>query len=782
MSLKTEKFQLSEFQIKANEAIENGNHVLITAHTGSGKTLPAEYAIKYFTERGKKVIYTAPIKALSNQKYAEFSKKFPSLSVGIMTGDNKHNPGADVIIMTTEILQNNLFKTNNNAYLKIDMDLETELGCVIFDEVHYIDDAERGTVWEQCIILLPNHVQMVMLSATIGEKERFAGWIENIKQKPVIICSTDKRVVPLTFYTYFTVPPKLIDTIKLPYKKVFESKNNVLDPITNNIDEVIEKNKKCLKYLKTNDIEVSKKFVVNELCLQLRDKEMFPALFFIFSRKQVQEYANELQVPLFCKDEKDYMVEPVCRQLIVSRVSNWKEYICLPEYNYYVALLEKGIGIHHAGMLPIFREMMEILYDQKFIKVLFATETFAIGLNMPTKTVCFTSLFKHDGNSLRQLYSHEFIQMAGRAGRRNIDTIGHVILMTNLYQSMDTTQYYKLLNSPPKVLKSKFKINYSLILHYLNHYTIEECIENIKKSLMYQDIIHEIKYSNDTITRYNKEIDTQQIFLKNERECMAYIDFKNDLCHAKNKMRRDILNNIYSIESEIRDIAQQVENYNRIQELKALISKEQSNIIYAETYISLQVNYIFNILRENNYINNNMLTKKGNDACYIREIHPLIFCDLYEKYNGFADYSYIDIFCILSCLYDIKVTDDYKDHFAPFLTNELKYVNERLYYYYDEEMKYQLVYNEQILQYDLMYYIKIWMEECNCESSAIQLIDRLKKEKGLFTGDFIKCCLKLVNMSKEIECICSNELKEKLMEGKSKLLKFICSNSSLYIN
>ena len=782
MSLKSDNFQLSEFQIKANEAIENGNHVLITAHTGSGKTLPAEYAIKYFTERGKKVIYTAPIKALSNQKYAEFSKKFPSLSVGIMTGDNKHNPAADVIIMTTEILQNNLFKTNSNAYLKIDMDLETELGCVIFDEVHYIDDAERGTVWEQCIILLPNHVQMIMLSATIGEKERFAGWIENIKQKPVIICSTDKRVVPLTFYTYLTVPPKLIDTIAPPYKKVFESKNNVIDPITKNIDEVIEKNKKCLQYLKTNDISVSKKFVVNELCLQLRDKEMFPALFFIFSRKQVQEYANELQVPLFCKDEKDYMAEPVCRQLIVSRVSNWKEYICLPEYNYYVSLLEKGIGIHHAGMLPIFREMMEILYDQKFIKVLFATETFAIGLNMPTKTVCFTSLFKHDGNSLRQLHSHEFIQMAGRAGRRNIDTIGHVILMTNLYQSLDTTQYYKLLNSPPKVLKSKFKINYSLLLHYLNHYTIEECIQNIKKSLMYQDIKNEIKYSNSKIVMANKEMETQRIFLKNERECIAYIDFKNELCNAKNKMRREILNSIYSIESEIRDIGQQIENYNRINELKQIIKEEEKNITYAENYISLQVNNIYTILLNNGYIEDNILTTKGNNACYIREIHPLIFCDLYNKYDGFKEHSYTDIFCLLSCMYDIKVHEEYKEFNPTFLKNELTFINERLYYYYDEEMKYQLVYNEQVLQYDLMHYIKIWMEECNSESGSIQLIDRLKKEKGLFTGDFIKCCLKLVNMSKEIECICSNELKEKLIEGKSKLLKFICSNSSLYIN
>jgi superfamily II RNA helicase len=775
-------FQLSEFQIKANEAIDNGHHVLITAHTGSGKTLPAEYAIKYFTEKGKKVIYTSPIKALSNQKYSEFIKKFPNLNIGIMTGDNKHNPDADVIIMTTEILQNNLFKSNQNAYLKIEMDIENELGCVIFDEIHYIDDADRGTVWEQSIILLPDHIQMVMLSATIGEKERFAGWIESIKNKKVVICSTDKRVVPLNFYTYFTVPNKLINTIQPPYKKIFESKNNVLDPIIKNIDEVIEKNKKCLQYLKTNDIEVSRKFVINELCLQLRDKEMFPALFFIFSRKQVQEYANDLQIPLFCKDEKDYMAEPVCRQLLVSRVSNWKEYICLPEYQYYINLLEKGIGIHHAGMLPIFREMMEILYDKKFIKVLFATETFAIGLNMPTKTVCFTSLFKHDGNSLRQLYSHEFIQMAGRAGRRNIDTIGHVILLTNLYKSLDTGEYFKLLNSPPKIIKSKFKINYSLILHYLNHYSIDECIVNIKKSMMYQDIINEIKYSNNKIVEYQSEIEVQQKFLKNERECITYIDFKNDLCNAKNKMRREILNNIYCIESEIRDIVQQVDNYNRIQELITLIKNEEKAIIYAENYITFQVNFIHNILQNNGYIENNILSKKGNDACYIREIHPLIFCDLYNKYNGFEDYSYIDIFCILSCLYDIKITDDYKDFNPTFLIDELKFINERIYYYYDEEVKYQLVYNEQILQYDLMRYIKIWMEECNTESGSIQLIDKLKKEKGVFTGDFIKCCLKLVNISKEIECMCTNSLKEKLIEGKTKLLKFICSNESLYIN
>ena len=775
-------FQLSEFQIMANKAIDDGNHVLITAHTGSGKTLPAEYAIKYFTDKGKKVIYTSPIKALSNQKFSEFSKKFTDLNIGIMTGDNKHDPGADLIIMTTEILQNNLFKTNQNAYLKIDMDIENELGCVIFDEVHYIDDADRGTVWEQCIIMLPKHVQMVMLSATIGDKEKFAGWIERIKEKKVIICSTDKRVVPLSFYTYFTVPSKIIENTVQPYKKILDNKNGVLDNITKNINENIDNTNKCLNYLKINNISVSRKFVINELCKQLRDKEMFPSLFFVFSRKQVQEIANEIQTPLFFENEKDYMAEPYCRQLLVSRVSNWKEYIILPEYQHYINLLEKGIGIHHAGMLPIFREMMEILYDQKFIKVLIATETFAIGLNMPTKTVCFTSLFKHDGSGIRQLHSHEFIQMAGRAGRRNIDTIGHVILMTNLYNSIEPIKYYKLLNSPPKVLKSKFKINFSLLLHYLNQYTYDDCIHNVKQSLMYEDILNEIKYSTNKIDELNKDLNVQLTFIKNEHECILYIDCKNKLNNATNKLRRDTLNQIYKFESEITDIKQQVDTYNTILEIKENIKNEKNNKIYAETYIDSQISNINTILSNNKFIDlNNKLTDKGISACYINEIHSLVMCDIFEKFNEFKDYTYIDIFCILSCLYDIKIKDDYKDFTPTFLVNELKYVEERIHYYYDEEMKYQLCYNEQILQYDIMYYIKIWMEECDNQSNSIQLIEKIKLEKDLFTGDFIKCCLKLVNIAKEIECFCSYELKEKIIEGKTKLLKFICSNSSLYI-
>jgi len=357
-SLKTQThFEYSEFQKKAIHSIEEGHHTLITAHTGSGKTLPAEYAIDFFTKKGKKVIYTAPIKALSNQKYNDFTHKFSHLKIGLLTGDNKHNPSADVLIMTTEILQNNLFHVKNKQPLDFNIDMD-DLACVVFDEVHYIDDAERGTVWEQTMILLPNHVQFIMLSATIGEKEKFAGWIESIKDKKVTICGTNERVVPLTFYSFFTYHEKAIDGLNQTQKKMLESKKNTLDIIKSNkyYEQTLISNKKYIDLVK--DSKINPKFVVNELCKVLREKEMFPALFFVFSRKKVEQIAHDITFPLFQEEEKDYEIGNICKQLIVSRVTNWKEYIMLPEYEDYMKLLTKGIGIHHAGMLPIFREMI----------------------------------------------------------------------------------------------------------------------------------------------------------------------------------------------------------------------------------------------------------------------------------------------------------------------------------------------------------------------------------------------------------------------------------------
>jgi antiviral helicase SKI2 len=223
---------LSSFQKFAIESIVEGNHILVTAHTGSGKTLPAEFAIEYFVSKGKKVIYTSPIKALSNQKFYEFTQKFPNISFGILTGDIKTNPEADVLIMTTEILINTLYAKNkktDNSLINIspltmfEMDFQNELACVVFDEIHYINDLDRGKVWEETIMMLHKHIQMVMLSATLDSPEKFADWCENrgLKEdlpeqnnKIVYLTTTYERVVPLTHYSFITCTQGLFKVLK----------------------------------------------------------------------------------------------------------------------------------------------------------------------------------------------------------------------------------------------------------------------------------------------------------------------------------------------------------------------------------------------------------------------------------------------------------------------------------------------------------------------------------------------------------------------------------------
>jgi superfamily II RNA helicase len=747
---------LSEFQVKAIDAIHNGYHVLITAHTGSGKTLPAEKAIEYFTAKGQTVIYTAPIKALSNQKYHEFTKKFSHLQVGIFTGDNKHNPSADVLIMTTEILQNKLIHPTAGH---LDFDME-RVGCVIFDEVHYLDDEDRGTVWEKSIILLPQHIQMVMLSATIGKTELFASWIERIKERKVVICSTDKRVVPLMYYQFFTANPKIIDQMKDPVlKKLLESKQNVLDTIT---DDTMDKNKKCLKLLKE---PTNRKQVLNQLCMQLRQKEMFPCLCFVFSRKQVEELAQDITTPLFEKDEKDYEIEPVCRQLLVSRLTNWKEYVALPEYKFYLDLLHKGIGVHHAGMLPVFREMIEILYDQKYIKILFATETFAIGLNMPTKTVCFTSLYKHDGHSLRTLYPHEFIQMSGRAGRRNIDTIGHVILLTNLYDPLDSVSMKQLLHSPPKVLKSKFKIGYSLLLQSGDR-------DFVKKSLMMIDIDNQITSSTEKITKLTEECDT---FFYDMNTIREYIECKDKLPFTKNKSKNETLKRMKELETP--ELFTQLELYEKRKICLKEIQTETERKNYATGYIDRQLETIQHIL----HINDFTTSPKKDIAEILHEVHPLVFTELLVKYDFFKDYSTVDFFALLSCFCDIKVKEQYQTLTPTSLKEECLFIKNRMDYYTQEEWKHDLSASGQdVIQYDMMEFTQQWMN-CVDEQSSLSMLRDVKQKKGIFVGDFIKCCLKMINVAKELDRIERLDFREKLREGTSMLMKFICTHDSLYL-
>jgi len=422
-------FPLSSFQKYAIEAIVEGDHILVTAHTGSGKTLPAEFAIEYFVNKGKKVIYTSPIKALSNQKYYEFREKYPNISFGILTGDIKSNPEADVLIMTTEILQNTLYRKkhlkNNNLDTVVnlamfDMDIDNELGAVIFDEVHYINDHDRGKVWEETIMMLPLHIQMVMLSATLDAPEKFAYWCEtrglrsersernngseekeNSSEKTVYLTTTYERVVPLTHYSFITTTQGIFKAIKdKDLEKQIKDLTNkpiLIQTAKGVFDDIhYHKMNNMLKLFDSKNIFVKRAHVINQVCKHMVENEMLPAICFILSRKQLEICAKEVTVPLLEFDSKvAYIARRECEQ-IIRRLPNYEEYLQLPEYNNIVSLIEKGIAIHHAGIMPVLREMVELLFAKGFVKLLFATETFAVGINMPTKTVLFTDVNKFD--------------------------------------------------------------------------------------------------------------------------------------------------------------------------------------------------------------------------------------------------------------------------------------------------------------------------------------------------------------------------------------------------
>ena len=553
---------LSSFQKHAIEGIVENNHVLVTAHTGSGKTLPAEFAIEHWVSQNKKVIYTSPIKALSNQKFYEFTAKFPHISFGLFTGDIKTNPEADVLIMTTEILMNRLFNHNtestlNENILQFQMDFENELAAVVFDEVHYINDMDRGQVWEKTILMLPDHVQMIMLSASMDNPTAFGNWIErNHTTKQVFICPTNHRVVPLSHYGFIAMGEhefKLIKdkSLQQQMRKYSNTPIKLKDSNGKFIPEGYRQIMRIEDHLQKQRAHIPRKFVLNNLVKYLKDNEMLPAICFVFSRKNVELCAKEITIPLLEEDSKiPYYVEKEAKQ-ILHRLPNYEEYMRLPEYIHLISLLEKGIGIHHSGMIPILREIVELFISKKYIKVLFATESFAIGLDCPIKSSVFTGITKYDGNYHRLLHSHEYTQMAGRAGRRGIDTVGYVIHCNNLFKSQPTENEYKLMmGGKPPSLFSKFKLDYSLVLNVLKSNTdttIETIYKFIEKSMFHDELLkekevvkHEKEEQKKMILQKEKSID----YLKTPKDiCMEYIEKEKSIKIIQQKKRKGLFQN-----------------------------------------------------------------------------------------------------------------------------------------------------------------------------------------------------------------------------------------------
>jgi superfamily II RNA helicase len=400
------------FQREAIDHINNGHSVIVSAPTGAGKTAIAEHVISKCLDEKIGVIYTAPLKALSNQKFRDFQVNFKD-DIGILTGDVSLNANAPVLIMTTEIFRNKILD---------DPESLAQYQWIIFDEIHYIDNPERGTVWEESLIFLPRHMKIVGLSATIPNIEQFASWIESIHKKSVKVVIEETRPVPLHFF--------------------YQCHNQVVDKI-----ELLRK------------MRVKRPNILSTIIHYIKDKNGLPCIYFVFGRRRAEELAFELFSYNFLTKEDQIritdMYDSLCEHYDLKHEKT---------ANSLRQLITRGIAYHHAGMLPTLKEVVERLFTSRLLKVIFTTETFALGINMPSRSVVFDDLRKFYGSYIRNLKTRDFYQMAGRAGRRGIDTEGFVYCRVNP-RRIEFAEVRRIIYGRPEEVKSQLNTSYATILN-----------------------------------------------------------------------------------------------------------------------------------------------------------------------------------------------------------------------------------------------------------------------------------------------------------------------------
>ncbi len=757
-------YKLDAFQQEAIYRIYSNENVLITAHTGSGKTIGAIYGIAHCIKNNKKVIYTSPIKSLSNQKYAEFKQIFDS--VGILTGDIKMNPDAQCIIMTTEILRNILYRYSNGETGSGDssfIDIN-DVGIVIFDEVHYINDPSRGKVWEESIVLLPKNINLVMLSATIDKPEQFASWIGNIKEKPINLIPTSHRVVPLRHYFW----------------KSYLFDNNGKEDTRWELVEILDEQGKFKNYdlikkgYKVHDINK----MMDKLIDFLVEKKYTPALFFKFSRKKCESICKTVRKSLLTFEE----IADVENNFNYYMKNYKKTYEILPQYIDVYNQLKKGVVYHHSGLIPILKEIIEILYSKGLVKVLFATETFAIGVNMPTKTVLFTDLEKYDNNGLRELRSDEYLQMSGRAGRRGIDTFGSVIILpTNTLPFENSIKNMMTGKSP--VLMSKFQLNYQFVLKMLisdnfdsNKFLSNTLImnENDKKALnmiiekdsiekkMSSIIIDEsILEKLNSYDKINKKLNDTFFRLK-----------KKDI--EKNEKEKKMI-------EELPNFKKEYEKFKLLDSYKKEYDLLNYNIYECNNLLNNNIEIIINILENEGYIMDKKITKKGIVAKGINECQELIFSEMI--FRGLLDnLDFPEIIAILSSFINEKEGSEEKYISDINISENVSYVLKELnniceYFIKIEDENQLYIGSDYNLYLDFVELAYIW-------ASGGSIHD-IYKHSNMYDGNFVKAIMRINNICENLMDICKNierfDLCSKLENYNQILIRDITSINSLYI-
>jgi len=464
--------KLDPFQKKALKVIDAGHNLIVAAPTGTGKTAIVDHAIERILdgEEGR-IIYTGPLKALCNQKFREFCNLFGGEHVGLITGDEVINDDGTVLVMTTEVLRN-MLQEDSLYYIP---------RMVVYDEVHYLSDRDRGPAWEESIVLLPPQTQILGLSATAPNAEEVALWIEVIKGRKTQVIRHAKRAVPLSLMGITK------ETGLVPLNRVIKK--------IEGMRKVRQPRKKGPPLFKpVNHLEIVQ---------ILSERGMLPTLYFLFNRKRVEAYAHELgeirsfSTPAERRRIKRYLNSleiPEEAQPFVDRVRN---------------LLLSGVGYHHAGLIPQMKRLVEVLFEERLLKVVYCTSTFALGINMPARTVVFESLIKYDGQGFRPLTNMEFFQKAGRAGRRGIDEIGYVVARFDP-KDHEEIPLYKENNIEP--IESSFRLSYNSVVNLLSRHSVEEVEQFLSSSLWTYQHEDEKKRIQGEIARLKEKLDALPTF------------------------------------------------------------------------------------------------------------------------------------------------------------------------------------------------------------------------------------------------------------------------------
>ena len=435
-------YELDSFQIDAIESLYENLNVLVTAPTGAGKTIIAERGIEEYLNKGNRVIYTTPIKALSNQKYHDFMSS--GFDTGLLTGDRNENPDAGLIIATTEILRNMIF-TNDERI--------NDIGLVVLDEVHYLADKERGSTWEEIIIHLPKDIKLLCLSATIGNENEFLNWIVS-QRGPTDLIQSKIRPVPLEISL---ITASKDDEQILAIKSTEDKRNK----------PIFKLDKKFKRFRKPS---------LSDQISYIMNKKATPCILFYFSREKVENKAR-YAANLNFKIKKNVQLRHLFEDIFDDITNEEYQLLNLDELYW---MWSRGVAYHHAGLAPIVKEFVEFLFINRHIDILFATETLSLGINMPAKSIIIDSSFKYDGLKTRLISKSEFLQLTGRAGRRGIDSKGYAYI--NYDKRVENSWYNDLFDLKPNNLKSSYSNSYGSVLNLNNKYGEKKGIEMIKKS------------------------------------------------------------------------------------------------------------------------------------------------------------------------------------------------------------------------------------------------------------------------------------------------------------